>query len=77
VTNPDREAHELVMSAGQQKRKETLEMRQDARNPKRSRTLQQKRGEGEVYDVIDEWLAPLLARSIANQYSPPSPKLKS
>jgi hypothetical protein len=47
----------------------------NARRGKRLREIQRKRGDGEIYDLIDEWLAPLLARWIANQRSQPEPEL--
>lgn len=33
----------------------------------RNRALKRKRGDGEIFDVIDEWLAPAFARWIASQ----------
>jgi hypothetical protein len=45
----------------------TLKTMKAARDHKRGRALQRKRGDGEIYDVIDEWLAPLFARWIANR----------
>ena len=41
---------------------------------KRTRTLQRKRGDGELFDLIDDWLAPAVARWIANQRSRQSPE---
>jgi hypothetical protein len=40
---------------------------------KRTRALQRKRGDGELFDLIDDWLAPAVARWIANQRSRQSP----
>jgi hypothetical protein len=35
---------------------------------KRSRKLQRMRGEGNIYDVIDEWLAPAMARWLSSRH---------
>jgi len=35
---------------------------------KRSRKLQRMRGQSEIYDVIDEWLAPAMARWLASRH---------
>jgi hypothetical protein len=42
--------------------------RQQGRS-QRTRALQRKRGDGEIFDVIDTWLASAMARWIANQPS--------
>jgi hypothetical protein len=39
---------------------------------KRSRKLQRMRGKSEIYDVIDEWLAPAMARWLASGHQEPS-----
>jgi hypothetical protein len=35
---------------------------------KRSRKLQRMRGNSEIYDVIDEWLAPAMARWLGSRH---------
>ena len=37
------------------------------RRVKRPRQLERKRGDTAIFDIIDEWLSPLLARTIALQ----------
>jgi len=49
--------------------------RGNARRGKCTREIQRRRGDGEIYDVIDKWLAPAVARWIANQRSQPEPEL--
>jgi hypothetical protein len=47
----------------------------NARRGQRPREIQRKRGDGEIYDLIDEWLAPVLSRWIFIQRSEPEPEL--
>ncbi len=78
MTYRDRKSHEQVISASQPLRRneKAQEPQRHVGSGKRPRALQRKRGDGEIYDVIDEWLAPVLARRIASQFSQPRPGLE-
>jgi hypothetical protein len=69
--NPNSKSRKQTISASQPKGcvETAPETKRQQGRSKRTRALQRKRGDGEIFDVIDEWLAPAVARWIANQRS--------
>ena len=72
MTTPDHKSQEPTINSDQLIRwnERIQEIKRHAGGRRRARALRRKRGDGEIYDVIDEWLAPVFARWIANHIQP-------